>query len=241
MKDSAAPKDKFYLAKRTRSFVYLSSAKLEPLYSQIREPIRKRIALSLGIKLPALPVGPYVEAQLRPQTTNLIGMLDVVLSHLDDAGNIGSVDEPGPYFAGQLTLRWGAWQEFLFLSGSTARTLVALTGSNRHLVGGFDQQLPTVYWPASSYVGLDRVLRSIFAGDDNVDADDPPDIIKRLAIANRNRGGPQEYLEFVARRLERGDSFFASNESPAEDFDQLSGGSTFKVLLGTPLYLAYTD
>jgi hypothetical protein len=242
MRSAAAPKDKFYLAKRTRSFVYLSSAKVEPLYSQIKEPIRKKIAVTLGIGTPTLPVGPYVEAHLPAQKANLAGMLGVVLSNLDKAGDIGTIDEPGPYFAGQLTLRWGRWKEFLFLSGSTAHTLVALTGSNRHLIGASDQQLPTVSWAASSSVGLDRVLQSIFEGDDQIDDDNnPSDIVKRLALANRNRGGPQENLEFVARRLARGEVFFASNERPGVDFEQLSARDYFNALLGTPLYLAYAD
>jgi hypothetical protein len=118
-----------------RSFVYLSSAKLEPLYAHIKEPIRKRVALALGISVPALPVAPHFEAQVRSPTENEIGMLAVVLSHLHEAGDIGTVDEPRPYFAGQLTLNWGSADEFVFLSGSTPRTLVALTGSNRHVIG----------------------------------------------------------------------------------------------------------
>jgi hypothetical protein len=66
-------------------------------------------------------------------------MLAVVLSHLHEAGDIGTVDEPRPYFAGQLTLNWGSADEFVFLSGSTPRTLVALTGSNRHVIGYFEE------------------------------------------------------------------------------------------------------
>jgi hypothetical protein len=42
-------------------------------------------------------------------------MLAVVLSHLHEAGDIGTVDEPRPYFTGQLTLNWGSADEFVFL------------------------------------------------------------------------------------------------------------------------------
>jgi hypothetical protein len=79
----------FYLEKRIRTFVYLSSAKLEPLYHQIKEPARKRIALTLGISFPVLPIAPKVEAEIRQPTTNETDMLSIVLSHLDDAGASG--------------------------------------------------------------------------------------------------------------------------------------------------------
>lgn len=237
MNDAAGAIDRFYLEKRMRSFVYLSSAKLEPLYAQIKEPFRKRVALSLGISVPVLPVAPHVEAQVRPPSTNEIGMLAVVLSNLDKAGDIGTVDEPRSYFAGQLTLRWGSADEFLFLSGSTPRTLVSLTGSNRHLIGHFETDLPKVSLPGSNVVGLDRALRRIFAAEEE-QADDAADLVTRLALAQRR--GPQERLEFVARRLAHNDGFIAANWTVGDDFGHLRERD-FKVLLGTPLYLAYID
>jgi hypothetical protein len=231
------PSEKFYLEKRVRSFIYLSSAKLAPLYAHIKEPIRKRVALALGISVPALPVSPHVEAELRPPATNEIGMLAVVLANLDKTGEIGTVDEPHAYFAGQLTMRWGAADEFLFLSGSTPGTIVALTGSNRHLIGDFESELPSVSLPVSAYVGLDRALRRIFAGEDDQTAD-AIDLVTRLAFAQRR--GPQESLEFVARRLAYDDGYIATNWTVAPEHAHLKEHD-FKVLLGTPLYLAYTD
>jgi hypothetical protein len=236
VKDSAAQTDRFYLEKRMRSFVYLSTAKLEPLYAHVREPIRKRVAVALGISVPVLPVAPRLEAEVRPPSTSEIGMLAVVLSHLDEAGAIGTVDEPRAYFGGRLTLNWGSADEFVFLSGSTERTLVALTGSNRHMIEHFEG-LPAVSWPASGWRGLDRALSRIYAGD----AQQPPDaigLVERLALAQRR--GPYESLEFVARRLAHGDGEIAGDWKVAADFEHLRGRA-FKVLLGTPLYLAYTD
>ncbi len=237
MKDPAAPTDKFYLEKRMRSFVYLSTAKLEPLYAHVREPIRKRVAVALGISVPVLPVAPRLEAEVRPPSTSEIGMLAVVLSHLDEAGAIGTVDEPRAYFGGRLTLNWGSADEFVFLSGSTERTLVALTGSNRHMIGHFEGDLPAVSWPASEWIGLDRALRRIYAGE----AQQPPDairLVERLALAQRR--GPYESLEFVARRLAYGDGGIAGDWKVAADFEHLRKRA-FKVLLGTPLYIAYKD
>jgi hypothetical protein len=229
--------NKFYLDKRIRTFVYLSNAKLEPLYAHIKEPIRKRVALRLGIGVPGLPVGPRVEAEVPAASANEIGMLAVVLSHLDEAGRIGTIDKPDAYFAGQLTLRWASVDEFLFLTASTEDTLVALTGSNRHLIGHFEADLPAVAYPASNAVGFDRAGRHMLAGDEE-QSDYASFLVTRLAVGQRH--GPQESLEFVARRLAFDQGFIAGDWAVAADYEHFRGRD-FRVLLGTPLYLAYTD
>ena len=173
VKHTGGATDKFYLEKRIRTFVYLSSAKLEPLYHQIKEPIRKRIALTLGVGVPGLPVAPKAEAQISPPSKNEADMLAVVLAHLDEAGDIGTIDEPLGYFSGRLMLRWSAAEEFLFLSGSTAHTLLALTGSNRHLVGHFEPTLGNVSLPGSSRVDTYRTLDEIFADAEEYSEGDP--------------------------------------------------------------------
>ena len=243
MKRAGGPTDKFYLQKRIRTFVYLSSAKLEPLYQQIKEPMRKRIAVTLGISVPVLPISPKAEVQIRPPMTNEVDMLAIVLSHLDEAGDIGSVDEPHGYFAGQITLRWSAAQEFLFLSGSTAQTLVALTGSNRHMVGHFEPKLGNVSLPGSSRAGVYRTLDQIFA-DAEEQGDDEIDLVAQLALSRGGEGtalrGLQETFEFVARRLAHDEGYIGGGWRVAPDHEHLKDRD-FKVLHGTPLYLAYPD
>ena len=233
----AASSDKFHLEKRLRTFVYLSSAKLEPLYNQMDEPVKKRIALTLGISLPVFPV--KLEAQLRPSTTSETDMLAIVLAHLDGEGDIGTVDEPRGYFAGQLELRWGAAKEFLFLSGSTDRTLVALTGSNRHLTGHFESELGSVSLPGSSTIGVSRTLDQILADAEKRTDEQDTNLVTRLAV--KRRPGPKEAFEFVARKLAYKDVFVAGHDfRPGPDFQHLKD-RRIKVLHGTPLYLAYTD
>jgi hypothetical protein len=234
MAGAAAP---FYLEKRMRSFVYLSSAKLELLYAHVPESLKKRTALSFGISIPVLPLAPRLGAEVRPPSTNEVTMLAAVLAHLDESGDIGTVARPRGYFAGQMTLRWGSSEEFLFLSGSAQRTLVALTGSNRHLIGHFDEGLPTVSYPASASVSLYRGLNHVFAGDEE-QSDDVIDLVTRLALSHKR--GPQETLEFVARRLARGEGFIDQGSKVPPDLEHLRQ-RRFLVRLGTPLYLAYTD
>ena len=244
MKHTGGATEKFYLEKRIRTFVYLSSAKLEPLYHQIKEPIRKRIALTLGVSVPALPIAPKVEAQISPASKNEANMLAIVLAHLDEAGDIGTIDEPLGYFSGRLMLRWSAADEFLFLSGSTAQTLLALTGSNRHLVGDFEPTLGKVSMPGSSRVGVYRTLDQIFADAEEEQSEEETDLLAQLALsrgaAGSRRRGLHESFEFVARRLAYEDGYIAANWKVAADVEHLKD-LDFKVLHGTPLYLAYPD
>jgi hypothetical protein len=62
----------------------------------------------------------------------------------------------------------------------------------------------------------------------------------RPTTCTRARRGPQERLEFVARRLAYGDGDIATNWNIGAEFEHLRGHD-FKVLLGTPIYLAYVD
>jgi hypothetical protein len=235
--DPAASSDKFYLERRMRAFVYLSSAKLAPLYDWIGEPVKKRIALTLGISLPVLPV--KVEAQVRPSATSDIDKLAIVLAHLDGEGDIGTVDDPRGYFAGRLELRWAAAKEFVFLSGSTNRTVVVLTGSNRHMLTHFESEPGNVSLPGSSTVGVSRTLDQILADAEKRTDEEDFNLVARLAV--RRRRGPKETLEFVARKLAYEDVFVAAHDyRPAPDFEHLRDREV-KVLHGTPLYLASID
>jgi hypothetical protein len=76
------------------------------------------------------------------------------------------------------------------------------------------------------------------AAGDEEQGHDAIGLVQRLALARRR--GPQETLEFVARRLADGDGGIATNWNIGADFEHLRGHD-FKVLLGTPIYLAYVD
>ena len=238
MKEDTGQADKFYLEKRTRSFVYLSTAKLDPLYRQIKEPIRKRIAVSLGIAGLPGPITPKIEAKYRPPTTNEMDVLAVVLSNLDRAGEVGTIDDTRSFFAGRLRLRWAMADEFLFLTGSTAQTLIVLTGSNRHMVGHFESEPDELRYPGSSRVGVFRALGRIFAESEE-EGESDMDFLARLAV--RLRRGPQETFEFVARRLAEEDVYVTAHDHrPAPDFKHLQE-RRIRMIHGTPLYLAYPD
>jgi hypothetical protein len=53
----------------------------------------------------------------------------MVLADLDAAGSIGTFEEPRGYFAGSPQLRWGSWQDFVYLGGRAGNTVLGLAGS----------------------------------------------------------------------------------------------------------------
>ena len=165
-------------------------------------------------------------------------MLAIVLAHLDEAGDIGTIDRALGYFSGRLMLRWSTADEFLFLSGSTAQTLLALTGSNRHLVGDFEPTLGKVSMPGSSRVGVYRTLDQIFADAEEEQSEEETDLLAQLALsrgaAGSRRRGLHESFEFVARRLAYEDGYIAANWKVAADVEHLKD-LDFKVLHGTRL------
>ena len=69
-------------------------------------------------------------------------------------------------------------------------------------------------------------------------------VVAQLALsrgaAGTRRRGLRESFEFVARRLSHDDGYIAANWKVGPDVEHLKQVD-FKVLHGTPLYLAYPD
>jgi hypothetical protein len=167
-------------------------------------------------------------------------MLKMVLSHLDQDNSIGTVDEPRGYFAARLPLRWGGWQDFVYLGGRTERTVLALGGSVRHLTTHFDSPLPGVP-EASSSIGLRRLLSRTLS-EEGAGSDVTSESVLWWALrATTGQRGDREALEFVARRLAHGEAELPQDWSVRPDFEDLKLQASVSVLLGSPLYLAYVD
>jgi hypothetical protein len=76
---------------------------------------------------------------------------DEVIKHIYDTEKVGTIDAPSEYFHGTLDMRWGPYGEgfyryqranaseetspLAYFSGHRDRTLVALCGSTKHLIG----------------------------------------------------------------------------------------------------------
>jgi hypothetical protein len=230
--------ERFYLEERLRSFVYISATKVPPLYDQMQPTLGQRLSYKLHLAAPAVP-GPSLDVALDKQSPSaLVGKLRAVLERLAVKGQIGTVEAPRMYFAGILTMRWGAYEKFVFVKGGTEDTLVALSGSNRNLIGHSDITLPEYSDPGSALADSVNRMKHVFTEElDQELAEDATALVRALAA---RRKGPTQRLEFVAEKLAYDDDPFNGLNPGVElppELAQLQD-VPFKVLLGTPLYLA---
>ncbi|WP_255638840.1 SAVMC3_10250 family protein [Amycolatopsis sp. DSM 110486] len=163
-----------------------------------------------------------------------VGRLERVLRHLEEHGDIGSVDEPGQFFWGLLPVQWGRFpgaDSMVFAGGRLDDTVVALGGSGRHIFGA----VPNVD-PGPAYSHLPPMLDGLASDLEDellVEAAeqpsaDPLDRADRAALTTVRQAvdrltGPAQNVEFVAKRLLHG---------------TLDG---VPVLLGSPVYIALID
>jgi hypothetical protein len=229
--------EKFYLDQRMRSVIYRSESKIPDLYQQIEVPRRKRIAASLKIKVPGV-----AEAELRQRDVSPShhDMLRIVLRHLDDAGKIGTVANPGPYFAGRLTLRWSRWEDFGYLGGRDGNTVLGLAFSMNYLIHPPGTPPPLVGPTGSTVVGAAERLRHLLEAAGDETEEDGHALSWAFMATTRSRG-QAEPIEFVAKRLLWDMYVLAHNEKVRPEFEDLRDHAEFPVLLGSPLYLASTD
>lgn len=214
-----------------RYFLYVSDSKVDMLLPQIDPGFAARRTTEFGVNLPMVAAKRTTE----PAQPDRFARLERVVGHLQDFGDLGTIDEPGQFFAGVLPMSSGALPDgedasLVFFGGGNDRTVVGLGGSVRHLLGsvpGIDvaqaaSSLPTM---------LDRLGAGSELEDEQlVDAiGDVSGRSHRAALttvhqAVRRLQGPAQNLEFVAKRLLHG-----------------SGPGGVPVLLGSPIYVALVD
>jgi uncharacterized protein DUF7019 len=213
-----------------RFYLYVSDAKIEMLFGQIPEAERRRIAGTLKLDLKILGVDLSVE----PREETRYSKLRLVEEHIRSREEVGTVDRPKGFFAGQMDLRWGVWGEdsggpghsMVYFTGRTKRTTLGLGGSERHLIG--DPPGPPMLDRPSGKSNLLRILDAL-----TTDPDFAAERSERMgaqetwvvsAIMNsvNKLPGPAQRLEFLARTLFRADG-------------------EHSVLLGTPVYVAVAE
>jgi hypothetical protein len=192
------------------------------LYSQIPGRLRNRLAKELKLDLKVLSIS------LRQDTPNdtRFSKLGLVTKYLDANTEIGTVDRPEAYVRGTLPMSWGvastrsagsgADGELVYFSGETERTLVALGGSAKHLIGHGS--------PSSPALSIAPVLLEALGGPQAQVSDDV------ATVAAEAQFGAPEHLEFLARRLV---------VQPSAALRSEAGGKA--VLLGSPIYVALAE
>lgn len=222
-----------------RYYLYISDSKVDMLLPQIDPALTQRRSAEVSVNLKIFGVKRGTDLA----GANRIARLERVVRHLEDHGDLGSVDAPGQFFWGLLPMQWrllgGAdGPALVFLGGRTERTVVGLGGSRKHLLGSDSEPPLDSGFAASLMPSLLTGLAtdpeiSELLGAETTSSLDEADAAALRAVrwSVTNLRGPAQQVEFIAKRLLYG-------PSPHPDRDPHNGMS---VLLGSPLYVALVD
>jgi hypothetical protein len=225
-----------------RYYLYISDSKIDMLLPQIDPGFSVRHTSEFGVSFKVLTARRTVE----PADADRISRLERVIRHLQDYGDVGSVDEPGQFFWGLLPMRWGPFpanrpSSLVFFGGRSARTVVGLGGSGKHLLGSVpgvgEHDAPSSSMPAMldqlgsvSELEDELVVEAADGLRDGLDRADDAALAAVYQAVSRLRG-PAQNVEFVAKRLLHGSGPLAES----------GHGDGTSVLLGSPIYVAQAD
>jgi hypothetical protein len=211
-------------------YVYVSRSKVEMLYAQIPLQQRRTLAATLQIDVPqeghVVPDSESIDAALSTKTK-------LVVAFLENQDLVGTIDEPRPYFKGRLPMRWGTYaglREVVYFGGETAKTILGLGGSLKHVVG-LPGACSAFSYSATPYLVhvLSRELGiSEKPWPDLPDSDEGLNAraLRAVELATQQCKGPMEEIDFCARTLLRGTTW---------------DGDGRQVVLGSPIYAALID
>jgi hypothetical protein len=214
-------------------YVYISDAKVDMLFPQVPHDIKKKVATEWKMDLKLLSASRRVETE---GEDNRIARLEAVVEFIREFGNIGSADEPDQYVEDSLPMKWGLFEgspddSVVYFGGQSARTIVGLGGSMRHVIGSAST---SYVFAASATPFLMKVLsKELEMSEPTLDEElsRRPDIdefpLRAVQLAWRRMSGPSQNMEFLAKRLL---------------YDPKPGAlSQLASLLCTPLYVAMAD
>lgn len=230
-------------------FVYISDTKLDMLAGQLDPKILRRMARELKVDLKVVSL----TLKDDPQDDTRYSKLRVVERCLQKDDEVGTISSPAKWFGGSESLAWGTvgtQGEVVYFTNIVSGTLLGLTGSGYHLIGG------TYYGKGSSWVDTDReryapggsfmrtVVEHEMANHLGV-AEEGEEIrfkmtteavVGTMLQIHDRLGGHAERLDFVAKTL----LDVSVSETPGLVNDYYLGRLPpfDRILLGTPLYVA---
>jgi hypothetical protein len=222
-----------------RYYIYISDAKVDMLLPQLDPSFRRKRTVEWNLNLKMFGAKRGTETTLGD---NRINRLEAVVKYLEDYGDLGSVDRPAQFFRGSLPMRWGPVGEYhddrelFYFAGSTDETILGLVGSASHVIGvSSDRQGASTGYAIGPLIEAFQGDRDggDFAHDRTAQMSSEQGAIHAVHYTTTIFPGPEQNLEFIAKRLIRGKSFLP---------DEPDNPRTEKsVLLGTPLYVAQMD
>jgi hypothetical protein len=220
-----------------RYYIYVSDSKVDMLLPQLDPSFRRKRTVEWNMNLKIFGAKRGTETALGDDR---FARLEAVIRYLEDHDDLGSVDEPGQFFRGSLPMKWGPVGEhkdraLFYFSGCTDKTILGLVGSPAHVIGAAsDRQGASLGYALAP---IEEALR-----DDR----DEGEVSPGPAIETPGQGainavydtttifpGPEQNLEFIAKRLLRGKGLIRG--LPDHPVTEKS------VLLGTPLYVALME
>jgi hypothetical protein len=228
------------LSTAMKYYIYISDTKVDMLLPQVPHDVKKKVATEFGIDLKLLTAKRKTEED---SDENRISRLETVVKFILEYGNVGTVDQPDQYIEDTLPMRWGPYAAigyggpgFVYFGGETDRTIYGLGGSLHHVIGnvGTSEASSASATPnLLSYLGKHLATgESEVKGDEIRGAQTSLDMeLAGIHFATTGMRGPQQRLEFLAKRLLQG-------PSPFPERDRRAG---VQVLLATPLYVAMAD
>jgi hypothetical protein len=225
-------------------YLYISDTKIDMLYPQVPHAVKSKVAMEFKIDVKVLSASRTTE---RESEENRIVRLETVVNFIRESGRLGNVDEPKEYVEGHLIMMSGSYgfgeydeeqnDAVIYYGGQTENTVVGLGGSAKNLIG--NAALATMQGHAHSHSATPSLLAYLskelnltlpgrrvrplgFGLEDRED-----EALIAVSLATRQMKGPEQNVEFVAKRL-------AFGKPPSHE-------PTKNVLLATPLYVAMKD
>ena len=210
-----------------KHYIYISSTKVEMLFSQIPQNIKSRIATEIKIDLKIFSTT-FKDKDANPDT-NLYSKLDMVLQHIEADANVGTVACPKSYFRNSMEMKVGEFPNsgLVYFTGKSTDGTVGLGGSLKHVID--NQDIVELKEKPSSL--LPRILNSLSRELNAPLQQDLEDFLfPNKSRVLRTVEAAYSRIEGVPLKVE----FFAKTLAQEE-------GRHERVILGTPLYVAYAD
>jgi hypothetical protein len=195
--------------------------------------IKEKIAYEWKLDLGVFSVSRKSETET---PANRYARLQAVVDFISQNGDVGSVDEPGEYIQDTLSLKCGPYEikppegepDIVYFGGATENTVVGLGGSARHVIGNVGASKA---WSRS----LTPYLLAYLVKGLNLNPDawkayctEEPHALDAIYITSTDMDGPEQRLEFLAKKLLYGPSYNRRAKNR-------------KVLLATPIYVAMAE
>jgi hypothetical protein len=236
-------------------FVYISDSKVDMLLSQVPHEVKKKVATEFGINLKILTAKRTATTELDDSKIKRLEAVVTYIQKFGNVGTVDEPDEYfcdtmrmrwGPY---------GWWRvdgessgpRPVYFGGSTNKTVFGMGGSARHIIGEIgganNRDGEPIHSHSATPFLLDYFLREQLTSGELSRADydrflkghgdvriageqNRPGLgLDAIEVATEAMRGPQQRLEFLAKRL----------------LFRAEVGTARRVLLGSPLYVALAE